>query len=379
MNTHPKHPLPLGLPGLLLALSLGFLTPSARAGESRVAAVGRDVAALPDPRLLNQEGKEVRFHSEVLQDKVFAINFVFTSCSTICPMLGATFGKVQELAGSHLGREVVLVTVTIDPGTDTPRRLKDWVATFHPRPGWSLLTGSKPEIDRLLKDLNVYSAEKTSHAPVFLVGGGRSGRFSRVNGFPAPEKLWEMMASLLEPPAATAPAASPSPPRSAAARYFTDTPLVTQEGKTVRFYSDLLQDKTVVINNFFTGCGSVCPVLLATCARLQDHLGDRLGQDVNILSISVDPDTDTPAVLKTFATQFKARPGWYFLTGSRENVQLVLRKLGQYSETKEAHSNLLLVGNDKTGLWKKLLGVADAAEIARLVDTVVSDQGGSAQ
>lgn len=157
--------------------------------------------------------------------------------------------------------------------------------------------------------------------------------------------------------------------------YFNDVKLVNQDGREMRFYSDLLKGRTVVIDVLFTGCTGACPVMSGTFAKLQSHLGDRLGKDVVLLSISVDPVNDTPAKLKEYAARFGARPGWHFLTGPRENVEAVLRKLGQWVESRESHQNLFLVGNDRTGLWKKAFGLAKPEEVFTIVDSVANDKG----
>lgn len=166
-------------------------------------------------------------------------------------------------------------------------------------------------------------------------------------------------------------AAAPSPARN----YFGDIRLIDQEGREVRLYSDLIEGKVVVIDVMFTACIGACPIMSSTFAKIQDRLGERLGKDVHLISISVDPVNDTPARLKEFAARFKARPGWFFLTGPKENVDAALRKLGQYVETPEAHQSLFLIGNDRTGLWKKAFGLAKPEDIFPVVDSVVNDEG----
>jgi protein SCO1/2 len=151
--------------------------------------------------------------------------------------------------------------------------------------------------------------------------------------------------------------------------------LIDQDGREMRLYSDLIKDKVVVIDVMFTACVGACPIMSSTFAKIQDRLGERLGKDVHLISISVDPVNDTPARLKEFAARFNARPGWFFLTGSKENVDAALRKLGQYVETREAHQNLFLIGNDRTGLWKKAFGLAKPEDIFPVVDSVVNDEG----
>jgi protein SCO1/2 len=162
---------------------------------------------------------------------------------------------------------------------------------------------------------------------------------------------------------------------NAAAKYFTDVELVNQNGEKMRFYSDLLQGKTVIIDSFFATCQGSCLPMTRNLEKVQDALGDRLGKDARIISISVDPTLDTPAELKAFAKKFHARPGWYFLTGSKENVEFVLKKLGQFVEDKNDHYNVFIVGNERTGLWKKAFGLAKAEEIVKVVDSVIDDKG----
>jgi protein SCO1/2 len=169
------------------------------------------------------------------------------------------------------------------------------------------------------------------------------------------------------------PLPAPSGPVSPAHKYFSDVELVDQDGQKHRFYSDLLAGKTVVVDAFFANCSGACPVMGQKLAALQDWLGDRLGKDAYLLSITVDPQTDTPARLKEYAQRLGARPGWFFLTGKKENVDWALYKLGYFVEQKEAHSNLLIMGRESTGLWKKVFGLAPAEEIIHSLDAVLHD------
>ena len=162
---------------------------------------------------------------------------------------------------------------------------------------------------------------------------------------------------------------------AAAQKYFTDTLLVNQNGEKMRFYSDLLQGKTVIINSFFATCQGSCLPITKNLEKVQDALGDRLGKDAVIISISVDPTVDTPNELKAFSKKFHARPGWYFLTGSKENVDFILMKLGQYVEEKSDHLNIVIIGNERTGLWKKAFGLAKSEDLVKVVDSVLNDQG----
>ena len=162
---------------------------------------------------------------------------------------------------------------------------------------------------------------------------------------------------------------------TAAEKYFSDVELVNQDGEKVRFYSDVLKGKTVVVNAFFTTCTSVCPPMNRNMEKIQEALGARLGKEVFLVSISVDPTTDTPPRLKEYAQKFHAKPGWTFLTGKKENVDWALYQLGQYVESKDDHTTVIIVGNEATGLWKKAFGLAKLADLVQIVESVANDKG----
>ncbi|HEX2059794.1 MAG TPA: SCO family protein [Thermoanaerobaculia bacterium] len=162
--------------------------------------------------------------------------------------------------------------------------------------------------------------------------------------------------------------------RQAGLKYFTDLELVDHNGKKVRFYSDLIDGKIVVINSFFATCTGVCPVMSGTFKKIQAALGDRIGRDVHLVSIAVDPENDTPAQLRKYAKATAARPGWTFITGDKESVETALYKLGLKTANKESHTPVVLIGNEPKGVWKKAYGLAAADEVVRLVQEVVAAQ-----
>ena len=158
-------------------------------------------------------------------------------------------------------------------------------------------------------------------------------------------------------------------------KYFTDVLLVNQNGEKMRFYSDLLQNKVVVINSFFATCTGSCLPLNRNLEKLQKALGEHMGKEVYFVSISVDPTVDTPANLKAYAKKLNAGPGWYFLTGDKENVDFALKKLGQFVDDKNSHLNIFIIGNERTGLWKKAFGLAPDVELMKVVESVLNDKG----
>lgn len=159
-----------------------------------------------------------------------------------------------------------------------------------------------------------------------------------------------------------------------AQKYFSDVELINQDGEKVHFYTDILKGKVVVVNAFFTTCTSICPPMNRNMEKIQEALGDRLGKEVFLVSISVDPVTDTPPRLKEYAQKFHARAGWTFLTGKKENVDWALYKIGHYVENKDDHTNIFIIGNEPKSLWKKAFGLAQSAELIRLVEEVAADK-----
>ncbi len=167
----------------------------------------------------------------------------------------------------------------------------------------------------------------------------------------------------------------PSPGGAQEARaYFTDTELRTQDDKPVRFYTDAMEGKTVVINFIYTNCKDACPLITQKMLQMRDLLGDRFNKDVFYVTITTDPARDTPAELKKFAQKQSADlPGWLFLTGSKENIEAILKKFGSYSKNVEEHLTLLLVGNVPVKRWTKLRPDAPAQLLAERVMNVAAN------
>lgn len=158
---------------------------------------------------------------------------------------------------------------------------------------------------------------------------------------------------------------------NAAKEHFTDTVLVDQDGKSRRFFTDLMDGKVVIINSFHSDCPSTGPPMTAALRKIRENLSAR-ASEFNIISISVDP-ADDAAKAKAYADRYKTGPGWYFLTGEKSNMETVLRKLGMYVANKDEHSSILIVGNLRTGLWKKVFGLASLADVQAQIESVLND------
>jgi protein SCO1/2 len=337
---------------------------------------------IPDTTVYDQNGKRLNFYTDLVKGRTVAINFIFTTCTTICPPLEATFRKVQQELGERVGRDVQMISISVDPTTDTPARLKSFSEKFKAGPGWTFITGSKPEIDQLLRALGASVTDKNNHSPMLLVGNDAAGYWTRTYGLaPAPTIIKVITEAAAASPAAagtvvatTAVGSTAESSSETSPSYFPNITLLTQDGVPVRFYDDLLKGKIVLINFMLTTCNGVCPPMTANMLKVQKYLGEHVGREVVMISISVDPQTDTPPVLKKYADNFKAQPGWYFLTGKKENIDRVLHKLGGYAEDKMQHSAVLLIGNEATGDWMKLHALTRPAEISGAVMRMIESQ-----
>ncbi len=170
--------------------------PAASTGEAVVRGAGS--LQIPNYAVLDQDGQAVRFYEDLIRGKVVAINFVFTTCTTVCPPMGATFSRLQKLLVEEGREDVALISVSIDPAVDTPARMKRWGQNFKAGQGWTLVTGSKPQIDRLLKGLGVFTVDKTEHSPITLLGNDRTGQWKRTNGLAAPSKIIQELDALTQ-------------------------------------------------------------------------------------------------------------------------------------------------------------------------------------
>ena len=172
-------------------------------------------------------------------------------------------------------------------------------------------------------------------------------------------------------------AAIASTPRAAEAQnqrrgadYFPNLPVVTQDGKTLKFYDDVIKDKIVLISFIYTNCPDICPLTTARIAQLEDQLGDMVGRDIFFVSMTADPERDTPERLKEFATAFDVGPGWLFLTGKPEDIRVINSKLGDRSRKLSDHRNEIVLGNDRTGEWARDTVLGDFNSLVRTIRDV---------
>ena len=153
---------------------------------------------IPEAEVLDQNGNTLHFYSDLIKGKTVAINFIFTSCTTICPPLAATFARVQKDMGEKVGRDVHFISISVDPLTDTPERLKAWGEKFKAGPGWTFVTGNKEQIDNLLNALGASVSRREDHSPTIIVGNDVKGVWTRTYGLTRTTQLEGLIMNVIE-------------------------------------------------------------------------------------------------------------------------------------------------------------------------------------
>ncbi len=172
-----------------LALGHGGHEHNGRAEQPPAARQEKASVRFADVSLLNQDGMPVRLEKDLVGDHLVVMGFIYTSCTTVCPVVSSIMGKVQQQLGGRVGQDIHLVSISVDPQRDDAKRLQDYAKAFQKGPGWSWLTGTPYAISETLKGLGSFSADLSQHPPLILVGDGRTGHWTRYYGFTDPAVL----------------------------------------------------------------------------------------------------------------------------------------------------------------------------------------------
>jgi len=160
-------------------------------------------------------------------------------------------------------------------------------------------------------------------------------------------------------------------------RFFPNVPLVSQDGRKVRFYRDLLKDKIVMINMMYTRCEGICPGVTANLVKVQKLLGEKLGRDVFMYSISLKPQEDTPEALRGYMKAHRVGPGWAFYTGASNDIERLRFSMGfmdpdpQVDSDRLQHTGMIVYGNEKRELWAACPASGDPEWIVESVGFVM--------
>jgi protein SCO1 len=156
-----------------------------------------------------------------------------------------------------------------------------------------------------------------------------------------------------------------------------DVQVITQSGDRLHFTTELVKGRTAIVTSFFTTCTSMCPITQESLARVARLLGPRLGKDVVIVSLSVDPEKDTPERMKAWGEKFHIGPGWVLASGSKGDMQSLLKSLGLFVDLPQRHQSLLMVGNASSG-WVRVSSWTPAEKLAELVEKIATDHAAPA-
>jgi len=180
----------LGRSAVILSL-LAVLLPGVAVPRAQEAQHAPPVAEprIPDVDCLDQNGKKLRFHTDLVKGKVVVISFIYTTCPTLCTRIGESTARLQAALGDRVGRDVHLISVSIDPVTDTPQKLKAWGARLKAKDGWTMVTGEKAEMDRLLKVLIGDPTGQKLHSPLLLIGNEATNVWTESSAFESPARL----------------------------------------------------------------------------------------------------------------------------------------------------------------------------------------------
>lgn len=162
------------------------------------AKLGTAKIELPDGlSMVNQFGDGVDLRRDIIGDRLAVVNFVYTNCTTVCPVTSSIFSMLQQRLGDRVGKEIALITITVDPARDTPHRMLTFSKSFNPGPGWSWLTGDKKTVDKALLAMGAYTPSFEDHPAMVLIGDESNSEWYRFYGFPAPEAIETRVLDLL--------------------------------------------------------------------------------------------------------------------------------------------------------------------------------------
>lgn len=156
--------------------------------------------------------------------------------------------------------------------------------------------------------------------------------------------------------------------------------VIDQNGRSLHFYDDLIRGRAVLLNFFFTSCSDTCPLVTQNLREVQDILGERMGKDIFMVSVTLQPELETPAILRDYAAQWQVRPGWSFVTGQPDDIELLRRATGfadvspEFAVVRDSHTGLVRYGNDRLQRWAGTTALGRPAWIAKTVARI-ADMG----
>jgi protein SCO1/2 len=171
---------------------------AAPGGGNTPAPAGMKAPVIPDVVVVDQDNHKLHFYRDLVQGKTVAINFIFTTCTTICPPLTANFAKVQKTMMERNEKDLHLISVSVDPEGDTPKRLKNYAEMFHAEPGWTFVTGKRADLEQIWKAFNIYLGSKQDHPAIVAIGNDSQHLWTYASGLTSASKLINVIASTMD-------------------------------------------------------------------------------------------------------------------------------------------------------------------------------------
>jgi protein SCO1 len=357
-----------GLISVLTIILFGFCCPAFSHSGHKADGVASEIYQdflpnIPDSLVVDQFGTSVKFHSDLVKNKIVVIDFVFTNCSTTCPVLTAKLQAVQNALKAAGRNSVQFISISVDPTHDTPDVLKAYADDHGISDNWRFVTSAQNSLQPLLAAFGAPANAQSLHSDFIVIGNDRIGKWTRRAIGTSVEDLVAEVQSLADDPSSTS---------NSGERYFGNLTVTDQNGKSHRFYDDFIRGRVVLINFIFTKCADICPVATDNLVRARKLFVSE-GLDIKMVSITIDPENDKPAALKSFAVAHAADQ-WSFITGNKKNIDWITRRLGAAVDVPQEHSTVLIVGNDKTGDWRKLIVTETPSTILEHVKAVMAKE-----
>ena len=319
-----------------------------------------------DVALLDQAGQSHWLYTDLVKGRTAVISFVFTRCASTCPLLSAKLQRVQDQLPERMGRDIVFLSLSVDPSYDTPARLAAFARKFEAGKGWLFLTGANDQVTTALKSLGQSLGAAEAHSERLLILNDAHGISSGIDAVHAsPQQITEAVRKVADHGLSRV---------QQSERYFSNLPLVSARGTPVRFYRDVLSDRVVVMTTMFTHCTDACPLIAAKLARAERLLPAEVRRNVRFVGVTNDPQRDTPALLAAFATRHGLDDRWTLLTGKPDNIAWVLYRLGLEGNPQD-HSTAILIGNEQSGQWRRVAPTASPAELATMIAASARNRG----
>ena len=338
----------------LLGVLALLLTMGSTAAASRL--------AVPEVQLFDQTGAQLRY-SELVRGKTAVIAFLFTGCSSTCPVIGQRMAQVRSKLAARAGRDVVFVGISVDPRGDTRQAMASFSKSIGMGPGWHFLNG-RPDVMAQLRQTLGGGGGGGDHANFLLVSNDATGVVSRID---ATTTDTATIARRVE-----AVADGERAQAEGTARYFAAGPLTTADNRRVDFYRDVLAGQVVLINTLFTRCVDACPLITQKLARARELLGPQ-AERVRFVSLSNDPAYDTPARLQRFARERGVSGNWVLLTGAEADMSRLLTRFNLVGGGGQDHSTALIIGNDRSGSWRRVSPAISPEQLAQLLRLALAE------